>query len=181
MLDTELKTALDALQGETKNIFSDLRAKYDALKSDHTKLQTQLDAVDLASHGHSMIPGSEQKTLANLILEHPEWKARQESGFRGNAPLHLSFNRSALERKTVISDATVGFATSGVLMPVRLPGVFGMPRQALRLRDLMTVVPQTTGGSFDYALQSVRSNATSPQIETSPKAESTYLDRKSVV
>jgi HK97 family phage major capsid protein len=175
MLDLELKAALDALQNENKTLFSALQQKYDSLKADNTKLQTQLDAVDMAGRDRHGIAGTERKTLANLILDHPAYQARQESGFRGNAPLHLSFAGSALERKTVISDATVGFGTSGVLMPVRLPGVFGMPRQALRLRDLMTVVPQTTGGSFDYALQSVRTNATSPQIETSPKAESTYL------
>jgi HK97 family phage major capsid protein len=174
-LDTELQNALHQMTGETKALFTELKTKYDTLDAAHKKLQVQTDALDLAGQERLVIPGGERQTLANLILDHPEYKARQEAGFRGNAPLHLSFNRSALERKTVISDATVGFGASGVLMPVRLPGVFGMPRQALRLRDLMTVVPQTTGGSFDYALQSIRSNATSPQIETSPKAESTYL------
>jgi HK97 family phage major capsid protein len=176
MLDLELKAALDALQGENKTLFSALQAKYDSLKTDHTKLQTQLDAVDANTRErHGIIPGPEQKTLANLILDHPEYKARQEAGFRGNAPLHLSFNCSTLERKTVISDATIGFATTGVLVPVRLPGVYGIARQGLRIRDLMRVVPQSIGGAFDYAIQNVRTNATSPQIETSPKAESTYL------
>src|ERR1035441_4784045 len=126
MLDTELKTALDALQGETKTIFSDLKMKYDGLKADHSRLQIQLDAVDLQNRDRLVIPGGEQKTLVDLIIEHPEFKARQEGGFQGNAPLHLSFARSAfagMERKTNITDATLGFATSGVLMPVRLPGV----------------------------------------------------------
>jgi HK97 family phage major capsid protein len=178
-LDHEIKAALDAFQSENKTILSDLQARYDALKTDHSKLQTQLDAVDLAGRDRSVIPGGERKTLADHILEHPEFKARTENGFTGNAPLHLSFNRSAfvgMERKTNITDATLGFATSGVLLPVRLPGVYGIARQQLRIRDVMRPpVPQTQGGSFDFALQSVRSNATSPQVEASPAAESTYL------
>ena len=174
-MDTDLKAALDALQGENKTLFSALQQKYDALKTDHGKLQTQLDAVDMAGRDRPGIAGTERKTLANLILDHPEYKARQESGFRGNAPLHLSFNRSAFEQKSTITDATLGFATSGVLMPVRLPGVYGIARQQLRIRDVMRTVPQTTGSAFDFALQSNRSNATSPQVEASPAAESTYL------
>jgi HK97 family phage major capsid protein len=174
-IDTELKTALDALQGENKTLFSALQAKYDSLKTDYSKLQTQLDAVDAKTQAQIKTPGTGQKSLVDHILEHPEFKARQEAGFLGNAPLHLSFQRSALERKTNITDPTLGFATSGVLMPARLPGVYGLPRQQLRIRDLMRVVPQTVGGSFDFALQNTRTNATSPQEEASPTAESTYL------
>ena len=37
-----------------------------------------------------------------------------------------ALRRCAFQRKTNITDATLGFATSGVLMPVRLPNVYGL-------------------------------------------------------
>jgi HK97 family phage major capsid protein len=174
-LDTELQNALNQMTGETKALFTELKTKYDTLDAAYKALQVQTDALDMAGQDRHGIAGTEQKNLANLILDHPEYKARQENGFRGTAPLHLSFNRSAFEQKSTITDATLGFATSGVLMPVRLPGVYGIARQQLRIRDVMRTVPQTTGSAFDFALQSNRSNATSPQVEASPAAESTYM------
>ena len=174
-LDTELQTALAQMTGETKALFTELQKKYDTLDAAHKALQVQTDALDLGNRGHGVIPGGEQKSLAEMIVQHPDFIARKEEGFSGRRGLSLTFNRSAFERKTNITDATVGFATSGVLMPVRLPGVFGMPRQALRLRNLMRIIPQTVGGSFDYALQDIRTNAPSPQVEAQPTAESTYL------
>jgi HK97 family phage major capsid protein len=175
MLDPELKTALDAFQGETKTLFSDLQNRYESLKTQNGKLQAQLDAIDAQTQGGLKTPGNEQKSLADLILQHPAYLERKENGFQGRAPLHLSFDTGAFQHKTNITDATVGFATSGVLMPVRLPGLTILPQQALRVRDLLNVIPQTVGSSFDFARQNTRSNATSPQVEASPTAESTYM------
>jgi HK97 family phage major capsid protein len=79
-----------------------------------------------------------------------------------------------MAQKSVISDTGQGFATSGVITPQRLPGMFGLAMQELRIRDVMQVRQQNTGASFDWLKQNVRTNAPSPQVDGSAKSESTY-------
>ena len=102
--------------------------------------------------------------------------AAKERGFMGKQPVNVGLKSGIpLERKTNITDATLGTGTSGLLMPVRLPGIYGMAQQALRVRDVMNVTTQGEGGSFDYVYQATRTNAASPQVEAAAKAQS-YLN-----
>lgn len=182
MLDTELKTALDSITGETKAAFTDLKAKYDALETQHKELQRQTDAIDAKSQQrHVASVGT--KSLGQLITESPEYAAAKESGFMGgrkSISIALKSGAFPLERKTDITETALGAGTSGVLMPQRIPGVAGMARQALRIRDVMNVIPQALGNSFDYVYQDTRTNATSPQVEGSAKAQG-YLKWSSAI
>jgi HK97 family phage major capsid protein len=108
-----------------------------------------------------------------MVVEAAEYIEAKGNDFVFKKPVHIALKSSAfpLERKDV-TNATLGTATSGVLVQQRLPGVVGMPHQALRIRDVMNVVPQVTGNSFDYVYQDTRTNAASPQVEGNAKAES---------
>jgi HK97 family phage major capsid protein len=175
MIDSELQTGLDSIQTETKNLFLNLQARCDGLKSQNAEMQRQLDALDAKSQGR-LVAADAPKDLATLISEHPAYQERKAAGFSGRSRLVMEFpGVSPFQTKTNITDATLGVQSTGTIPLVRLPGVPGMARQGLRIRDLMNVINVNTGSAFDYAKQSVRTNATSPQVEAQPKAESTYL------
>jgi len=177
-MDTELKSALDSLQGETKTIFTSLKSKYEDLEKQYSDLQRQTDALDAKGQTRHVSGAPERKSLGDLFVESDAFQAAKAANWGGRG-IRVSFTESAfpssLERKSVITDATLGVQATGTIPLVRLPGVVGLPQQSLRIRDLMTVLPITTGSMFDFATQSTRTNATSPQVEASPKAESTYL------
>lgn len=165
MLDTELKSALDALQGETKTIFTDLKTKYDTLDAAHKALQCQTDAID--SRGQQRhIAGGETKSLAREIFENAEFKRMGELGGRGRVTIKIEdFAKKAL------TSAAVGAAVSGVLQIDREPGILPIQYRQLRIRDLLRSKP-TTLPVCDYVRVSAFVNAASPQVETFAKAES---------
>jgi HK97 family phage major capsid protein len=162
-------TNLGAVQTETKTAL-------DAIRTQLLAQQTQLDAVDAKTQQRHAPGGPEQKSLGTMLTEAPEYAAAKERGFMGKTPLNIGLKSGVpMERKTNITDATLGGGTSGLLMPTRLPGVYAMAQQALRIRDVMNVTTQGEGNSFDYVYQVTRTNATSPQVEAAAKAQS-YLN-----
>ena len=168
MIDFELKAAMDALQGENKTIFADLKNRFDELKTANVTLQTQLDAID-AQVQQRHIAGVETKSLVDLITEHPRFVERKANGFAGRERLSMSFRgQDFLERKTNITDGTLGFATSGTLLPMRLPGVssLGAAIAAHPRFDGHYPFGSNAGRVIRFRqAEYVRSNATSPQVE----------------
>lgn len=149
----ETKTAIESLNGTLK------------------EMQTQLDAVDKRTQ-QAAGTDANVKTLADRIFETAEYQDHKKTDFMlGKKHLNWVFEGGIFQRKT-ISNIGLGNATSGVLSPVRIPGIFDMARQALRIRDVMRVRTQSTGNSFDYLYQSTRTNNASPQHEGVAKSES---------
>lgn len=164
-------TNLGAVTTETKAALAAIKARLD-------EQQTQLDAVDAKSQARHASGGVEHKSLGTLFTDSENYKEALSHDFMGREPMkkvHLKTSAFPLERKTNITDANLGVGVTGTIMPVRIPGVVGMARQALRIRDLMNVRTQTEGSSFDYVYQATRTNAASPQVEASAKAQS-YLN-----
>lgn len=169
---TETKDALTKIHGEFKAAEEKLLAS-DAAR---VKMQMQLDAIDLAGKDHHVSGGSAVKSFGQLVTEHPKFVERIKNIMHGNEPIRMSFDTSPFEgRKTTITTVGVGTGTSGVQMPQRLfDRPLGLAMLQLRVRDLLTVRKLTTGNSFDYPIQNLRTNAPSPQVEAATKAESTY-------
>ena len=163
-------TNLGAVQTETKSSLDAVKTRLDAF-------QTQLDAVDAKmQQRHTPGGGSEHKSLGNLFTDADEYKAARDAGFMGRKNVNVVLKSSAfpLERKTNITEANLGTQTTGTIPLVRLPGIVGIARQALRVRDVMNVIPQTEGSSFDFVYQATRTNLPSPQVEAVAKAQSYY-------
>jgi HK97 family phage major capsid protein len=141
-------------------------------------VQRQLDGVDTLvqrSNGSLGAAGVQTKSLGELVTEHAAFSDYKTGDYRAKGGVRLLFDVSPFAgRKAVIYGGGLGTGTTGVQMPVRLPGITGLAMQRLRIRDLLTVRSMTTGAAFDWVKQSSRSNAASPQLETSPKGESTY-------
>lgn len=64
-------------------------------------------------------------------------------------------------------------AQSGTAWTARDTDVIDLPRRRMTIRDLLDVVP-TTSGSIDYARQSVRTNNAAPVAEAAAKPYSVY-------
>jgi HK97 family phage major capsid protein len=178
-LSTDLKAFAAKAQEETTSvgkIATETKSAIDAIKPQLAALQTQLDALD-AKTQQRHVPGAEQKSLGEQITSAPEFLAAKEGGFMSRKAINVQLKSSAfagMQRKTNILESGFNQPTTGMVTPVRLPGVAGMAQQALRIRDLMNVVPQTTGNSFDFVKQVTRTNAASPQVEGVAKAQSFF-------
>jgi HK97 family phage major capsid protein len=167
-MDVELKGVLDGISSTVQGFSGRLAA-----------MQSQVDAIDSKTQ-HRHVNDGAPDTVGGHFTSSEQYAAAKAAGFgRKSIRIDLPGGMFPLERKaTTITGATLGGATSGVLAQQRLPGVVGQPTIALRIRDIMRVVPQTTGNSFDYVYQSTRTNAASPQVEGLAKAQSD-LDWKS--
>ena len=188
-VEAQLKTMGDELKGyfakaaeetklngaaheETKTAIASLTTKLEAM-------QTQTDAIDvkLAKRFSEADPDA-PKTLGEQVANSKEFKEAQASGFiqmrSKDGHLRIPISEPFAGRKTNITTVGIGTGTTGVQMPFRLPGQVALPRQELRIRDLMTVRTMDTGNSFDWVQMLARTNAASPQVEAATKAESTY-------
>ena len=182
-LTTEMTSFTAKAKEEIKNLgatTTETKTAVDGIRAQITALQTQLDAVDAKTQIRHTGGEPEVKSAGQKFTEAPEFVKESENGAfnalrRADGRIRFPMNESLFSnRKSVITTGTVGTGTTGVQMPMRLPGIAGLPMQELRIRDLMSVIPMTTGNSFDYAKQSGRTNMASPQVESSPKSESTY-------
>lgn len=182
-MTTEMKSFAGKAQEEIKNlgtVQTETKGALDSIKATMATMQTQLDAVDLKMQHRHAPGGDEQKSLGESVTSSPEFAEAQAGGFMGRKPINMVVKSGAFprERKTNITNTNLGSAVTGVLVPSRIPGVVGLPQQALRIRDLMNVVHQGEGNSFDFVYQQTRTNLASPQTEASAKSQS-YLNWQS--
>lgn len=174
---TAFKTKATEEQKTMGSTLAETKATLDGFIAKLKAVQDQADAIDLKL-SKRFVDGSEPelKSMGQCVIEDESFSGLQKQGFPGllKSGFKVHMAHGPLRRKSNITDAGLGFATSGVLMPQRLPGVTGLARQGFRIRDLILTREQTTGSSFDFIKQNTRTNATSPQQEAATKAESTY-------
>jgi len=185
---TELSTDVTAYaakqQEEIKNIGtaqSETKSALAAALEEIKTLHTQLDAVDSKlQNRHISTSGTvEHKSLGQMFCESEKYLAVKNNGGFDTArqPINVFLPASpfgSMEVKTDITTGAIGGATTGVMVPQRLPGIVGLPEQALRIRDVMTVITQTTGNAFDYVYEATRTDSPSPQVEAGAKSQSYY-------
>src|SRR5262249_31321391 len=144
------------------DIISAIRSKADAETVQN--MQTQLDHLDRKLAERIVTGGgTTQKSLTELLKE-DEGFARLSRDRRGSAVITLTGEHALLEQKTTILDSGVGAATTGVLPLDRESGITAEARQALRLRNLLTVRP-TTQAYIDYVKVGTPMAPASIQIE----------------
>lgn len=131
-LQTELKGYVDKAAEEKKQFGTMLTETKETVE----KLQKQIDAIDVKMAEKHIAPTG--KSLEEELKENDD-VARLIKNRAGRATFTVKANR--FERKTVIGESAVGFATSGVMTIDRIPGITAEARQALRLRDLLVARP----------------------------------------
>jgi HK97 family phage major capsid protein len=187
----EIKDQLAALQTELKTHFEKASAEQKAngtmledTKSTITKLQTQVDALDVKLAQKHIADQGQGPTLVKNIREN-ESVQRLLKDRSGKAVIQIKGSEveELMSRKSIISGVTsgsaggdalnpVGVATTGVLQIDRIPGITPEARQALRIRDLLSARP-TTMQVVDFVKVSNPMAIASPVAEASVKPENT--------
>lgn len=130
-------------------------------------------------HADPSTKGGETKSFGQMVIDSEEFKEARSKGFSelasksGKVRMKIE-GVSLFANRKAITTIGLGSGTTGVQMPQRIPGIVALPRQELRIRDLMPVTTMTSGNSFDYVRQLARTNNASMQNEGVRKAESNY-------
>jgi len=164
-LKAELQTYFTRAVKEKKD-FGDALSE---TKSAIVALQKQVDAQDIAAAGRifSSDPGEDFRKS----VEENDSVGRLLRDKKGAAI--VTFDSRAFEsfaRKTTITDAAVGTATSGVLAIQRLAGLTREPTQQLTVRDLFTANP-TTFQVIDFVKVATPMTIASPVAEAAVNPE----------
>jgi HK97 family phage major capsid protein len=150
-LALEMKTSLEQLREAHKGFAP--KSELTELSTKYTKLQTQVDAMDLAQ-ATKLIGGNFGFSLTEHLHKHDQ-VARLIRERRGRAVVTFSGAELAtLTRKSIISGTAtgvsegdplnpVGTMISGVLPIDRSPGITAEARQVLKIRDVLTARPTT--------------------------------------
>jgi len=184
-----IEETLAALQAEQKTYHEKGTAEQKAngtlleeTKANLTKLQTQIDAIDVKLAQKHLADANAGPTLVKTIQEN-ESVQRLLKDRSGKAVIQIKGREVAelMDRKSIISGITsgsaggdalnpVGAATSGVLQIDRIPGITPEARQVLRIRDLFSARP-TTMQVVDFVKVSNPLAIASPVPEASVKPE----------
>ena len=173
-----MEAKLLALQAELKTHFekaAEQQAKHgtisEELRTTINALQKQVDAIDSKLAARETVAGEDEDAFETQ-MKNDAGVQRLLKDKRGNAVVTFTGKtaRSLFERKTTITDAAVGTATSGVLQIGRLPGITMEARQELTIRDLLTATP-TTFQVIDFVKVLTPMAAASPVPEASTKPE----------
>jgi HK97 family phage major capsid protein len=176
-LNVELKGQLETLQKDLKGFLEKAAEQQKAtgtitedLKSKIDVLQKQVDAIDLKI-AERTVASTPEEPLEDY-LKKQEDVARIMRDKSGNCVLHLDAKQvqKIWERKTAVTTAAVGLATSGVLPIERIPGIVSEARQVLRLRQMLAAFP-TSLASIDFVKVNAPLVKGSPQTEASDKFE----------
>ena len=175
-LDQLNKKLADTL-GEVKEFAKEFRAKNaegtkvsEEAKEKADKALVDLEAIrgDIKELSQKLAQGRrggdapvDLKSLGQEVSNHAEVKAYAEGGCKGTIGFSV---------KAVTSATGSG---GGLIRPERQAEIVGIPRQQLRVRDLLTP-GQTESNSIEYAYQTVRQNNATTVAETAQKPESNY-------
>lgn len=180
-LASEQKTVVGKIAEDVKNYGAATVENKEALekiREEMAKIHTQVDAIDASTQERIGQAKAEEKSIGDMFLESARYKEALEVDFREKTRVRVPFNRSAFsleDRKAVIANYALGAGTAGIAMPQALISTPLEKEQiALRIRNIMRIQKLTTGNIYSWLVQTGRTNAASPQQESSPKAESTY-------
>jgi HK97 family phage major capsid protein len=186
----ELKDQLTALQAELKTHFDKATEEQklngtmrEETKASITKLQTQVDAMDVKLATRMVADQGQGSTLVKTFQE-SEGVQRLLRDKKGHAFVTIKGNdmMELMNRKSIITAVTsgtgpggdplapVGTQTTGVLPIGRIPGIVAEARQVLRIRDLFSQRP-TTMALVDFVRVNQPLSIASPVAEASTKPE----------
>jgi HK97 family phage major capsid protein len=172
-LEQQLAELKEQLAGHFDNAAKEQKALGTVLEKTQTKitaLQAQADAIDakLAERKAADVP--QAGVLELLQANESVNRLMKDRGGRAVVTLEGKHVRELLGRKTTITSAAVGVATSGVLQIDRTPGITLEARQILTVRDLLSARPTTMQVVDFVKVNTPMANAV-PQAEASAKAE----------
>src|SRR6516225_4347140 len=172
---------LKALMGEVQSGVFAIKAAQEESKTNFTKLQAQVDAIDIKMAGRLIADTEAGDSLVRTFKENESVHRLVRDG-RGKAVILLKGKdvRDLMSQKSIISavvsgsvggDALnpVGVSTSGVLPIDRISGITPEARQTLKVRDVLFQTP-TSMQVINFVKVSNPLAIASPAPEASVKA-----------
>jgi HK97 family phage major capsid protein len=147
--------------------------KIDAQGKRFNDLQTQIDAIDVASKDRltSFQPAPQ---LVELLKSNADVQ-KLITNRRGSAVINFGAKElPMLQRKTTITEIQQGFAVTGVMPIERIPGITTEARQTLTVRDLLAASP-TVQAVVDFVRVQTPMTIASPVPEGSNKPENQLI------
>jgi len=152
----EAKTA-GGLSAETKKSVDELLTGVNTLREQLAQVEQKM----------ARKPGEEEdqvKSYGGQLVDSDRFKAYREGGANGSFRIELKDSN----RVKAIT------AADAAAWSMRDPTVTSLPRRDMTIRDLLTVVP-TSSGSIDYVKQTTRTNNAAVVAEGAQKPTSVYV------
>lgn len=122
-------------------------------------VKEQLNQIEQKMARKPGADGGEVKSFGAQVVESDKYKSYIDNGANGSFRIELK---------------TVTAANAGTVWSDRDTTVTGLPQRRMTVRDLLNVVP-TSSGSIDYAKQTSRTNNAAPVAEGNTKPTSDYV------
>lgn len=153
--------AQKALTEAEKNgtLTTETKAAADKALLDINVVKEQLAEIEQKMARKPGADGEEIRTFGAQLVESDKFKSYQGAGYQGSA---------RFEMKAITA------ADSGTAFSQRDTTINAMPKRRLTIRDLLTVIP-TTSGSVDYVKQTTRTNNAAVVAEGATKPTSVYV------
>jgi len=144
---------------KTGKLTEETKTTVDKLLATSTALKAQLDDMEQKMARKPGRDGDEVKSYGEQIAGSDKFKAFTAGSYQGSARFSLK---------------AITAAQAGTAWSTRDTEVTGLPQRGLMIRDLLNVVP-TTSGSVDYARQTTRTNNAAVVAEEGAKPYSNYI------
>lgn len=160
------KTADEALEEAKKagGLSAETKKSVDEALTGINTLREQLNQIEQKMARKGGDGEDEVKSYGGQVVDSDKLKAYREKGLDGTIRIELKDS----DRVKAIT------AAQAAAWSMRDPTVVSLPRRELTIRDLLTVVP-TSSGSVDYARQTTRTNNAAVVAEGATKPTSTYV------
>jgi len=161
-----LKKSDDALAEAKKSggLSLETKAAVDSMLLQINTLREQLTQVEQKMARGPGNDDTETKSFGGQVIEHDRFKSYVAGGAHGTVRVELKDS----DRVKAIT------AAQAAAWSMRDPTITSLPRRALMIRDLLTVIA-TSSGSVDYARQTTRTNNAAVVAEGATKPTSTYV------
>jgi HK97 family phage major capsid protein len=159
----EFAVEFRAKNAEGSKVGDETKEKADKALSELSGLRGEITELSqkLAQGGRGGRDEHELKSLGFEVANHADIRSFADGGSKGTVGI-------------TVKAVTSGSGSAGALIvPDRQPGIVGMTRPQLRVRDLLTP-GRTAGNAIEFARQVTRTNNAAPVAETAQKPESDY-------
>lgn len=161
----KVKEQAEAAEKEMKalgKLTDDTKKASDEAMIEHNKLAARMSEIEQKL---ARDPGKPDrvKTIGQVVAEHEDLKAFVKSGGKG---------RVSIAVKAIISSlATDADGSAGdLIVPQRVPGIFGLPQRRMTIRDLITP-GRTASNAIQYVKETGFTNLAATVTETAGTAK----------
>lgn len=171
---------ITSMNKEIADLLTDVKSLQNLEQIESENRQRERKAGGGTGMRHQESEGDQAKSFADLILATDPMREAKSAGFNalasrsGKILTMIEGHSLFANRPKAVTIGGLGSGTTGVQMPQRMAGIVDLPRQELRVRDLIPVTNMTSGNSFDFVKQVARFGGASMHVEAEAKSQSDF-------